>query len=318
MRPRPSFQPGGLLLYMLTLAIELPVIAVRVLIVAFVGIVVGIAGGPVLPSNVLFLIALAPTLWSVFALVSPAGSGWWWRQHAGGREPSQREQLAYQDAVEHLQAQSFEPLPLPGSWFVVDLEWPDVGVCGDSLMVSSGLLGTGYPPCVFGHELKHLGSLDGRITLALNRFVIHQAPRPPKEPEDPQGQRGEGLAVTEDVLALARVKHSTIEILTGVVIFMWAARKILSFARGGLALRITAPLWGAYWREREYAADAYAASLGQADELADFLEINALIHDHPIPFIGLTGTDHPYTELRIDKLRNYTPEPINAALPAAA
>ena len=59
--------------------------------------------------------------------------------------------------------------------------------------------------------------------------------------------------------------------------------------------------------------------LGQADELADFLQINALIHDHPIPFLGLTDTAHPYTELRIDRLRNYGHEPIpQTAQPAVA
>ena len=59
-----------------------------------------------------------------------------------------------------------------------------------------------------------------------------------------------------------------------------------------------------YWREREYTADQYAAALGQAEELADFLEIHALIHDHPVPLIWLTEHTHPPTELRIDKLRN--------------
>ncbi|MFI4992920.1 MAG: hypothetical protein ACHQCH_04805 [Solirubrobacterales bacterium] len=313
MRPRVTFQPSGLLLYLLTVAVELPVIVVRVLLVAFVGIIVGIADGPGLPSNVLFLVALVPTLWSVLALVTPAGSGWWWRQHTGGREPSQREQLAYQDAVEHLQAHSEKPLHLPASWFVLDLNEPDTGVCGDSLMLSRGLLEMDVAE-VLGHELNHLGSLDGRLTLALNRLVIHQAPRPPKDPEDPAYSGPSAV----DVAANIHVTPKTINVLIAVVIFSWVVRKMLSFARGGLALRITAPLWGAYWREREYAADAYAASLGQADELADFLQVHVLLYDRPIPFMALTGTDHDFTELRIDKLRNYTPEPTNAALPAAA
>jgi len=79
--------------------------------------------------------------------------------------------------------------------------------------------------------------------------------------------------------------------------------KIASFANGGLGLRITGPLIARYWRAREYEADQYAASLGQADELADFLEVHALIHDHPVPFIWLTEHTHPPTELRIDRLR---------------
>jgi Zn-dependent protease with chaperone function len=320
MRPRPTFQVGGLLLYMLTVVFEAPVILLRLCLVFFVvEVPLLILGDPPLSTVLWFLIALAPTLWSMFALISPAGSGWWWRQHTGGREPSQREQLAYQDAVEHLQAQTPIPLPLPASWFVVDEQWPDAGACGDSLMLSRGLLETEDPPPVLSHELGHLGSLDGRLTAALNRLVIHQAPRPPKDPEDAERPRGEGLAAAEDILELVRVTPKTIEILTGVFIFTWIARRIIRFARGGLALRITAPLWGRYWRAREYAADQYAASLGQADDLADFLQINALIHDHPIPFIGLTDTAHPYTELRIDRLRNYGHEPIpQTAQPAVA
>jgi Zn-dependent protease with chaperone function len=92
--------------------------------------------------------------------------------------------------------------------------------------------------------------------------------------------------------------------------------KIASFARGGLGLRITGPVLARYWREREYTADQYAASLGQADELADFLEIHALIHDHPVPFIWLTEHTHPPTELRIDRLRNLAHTQLTpAALP---
>ena len=91
---------------------------------------------------------------------------------------------------------------------------------------------------------------------------------------------------------------------------------VLRFARGGLGLRFLAPAWGSYWREREYTADQYAANLGQADELADFLEVHALIHDHPVPFIWLTEHTHPPTELRIDQLRKPSPADIATALSA--
>ena len=306
-RPRPTLQVSGLLLYFLTVALEAPVIFVRLMIVFFVVVVPLLIIGHPISVNLWFLIGLAPTLWSMFALISPVGGGRWWRSNAGGRDPSQREQNAYEDAVELLQAHlpsHLEPLPLPGSWFALDENVPDAAVVGDSLMLSRDLLQINLS-AVLPHELGHLASFDGRFTLALNRLVIHQAPRPPREPDDPERPRGEGLVMAEAVLELARVRPSTIEVLTGVFIFTWFARKVLRFARGGLALKLTAPLWGRYWRGREYAADEYAASLGQADELADFLETNALIYDHPIPHIWLTQTPHPPTELRIDRLRNY-------------
>jgi Zn-dependent protease with chaperone function len=87
---------------------------------------------------------------------------------------------------------------------------------------------------------------------------------------------------------------------------LWVLRKTVVFAKGGLGLRLTAPFWGSHWREREYTADRYAAGLGQAEDLADFLEIHALMHDHPVPFIWLTEHTHPPTELRIDKLHKTT------------
>jgi Zn-dependent protease with chaperone function len=313
-RARPSFQPASLILYLLSAVIEVPVIVIRVLIIAFVSLPFLIAGGPTLPNNILLLLAVTPTVWSLMALITPAGSGWWWRQHTGGRDPSQREQFAYQDAVEHLQAHTPQPLPLPGSWFVVDEQQPDAAVCGDSLMLSRGLLESEYLPAVLAHELGHLATLDGRLTAALNRLVLHQAPRP--KAQDPENPNQERLGVVDIVTSVPSTPKA-INVLTGLFIFSWAARRLLSIARGGMALRLTAPAWGRYWRTREYTADQYAAGLGQANELADFLEIHALIHDHPIPFIALTEHTHPPTELRIDQLRNHNYEPItNDALPA--
>ncbi|HEV2945269.1 MAG TPA: M48 family metalloprotease [Solirubrobacteraceae bacterium] len=296
-RPQ-KIQVRGLLLYALTVVLEVPVIAVRWVLVVIVGTIIS-AVGPTISGNVLLLIAVAPTLWSIFALISPAGSGWWWRQHTGGREPSQREQLAYQDAVEHLQAKSLEPLPLPKGWFVLDLNEPDGGVVGNALMLSRGLLEMSVA-AVLGHELRHLGSLDGRITLGLNRLII----RPPKittAEEQEQQQQGSGvLVVAKDPVLLA---------LLALRAFLWLVGKAIRFAKGGLGLWLTTPLWGRYWRAREYDADHYAATLGQADELADFLEVHALLYDRPIPYMGLTDTDHDFTELRIDRLRNYRYEP---------
>ena len=308
-RPRPKLQFSGLLLYFLTVALEAPVIFLRLMIVFFVVVVPSLIVGHPLSVLLWFFIGLAPTFWSMLALITPRGGGWWWRQNAGGRDQSGREQLAYDDAVTLLQAHSLEPLFLPGSWFVVDEHEPDAAVVGDALMLSRGLLEMDLP-AVLPHELGHLASFDGRFTLALNRLVIRQAPRPPIDPDEPERPRGEGLAVAEEVLHLAQVKPSTMEILSGVAIFMWFVHKLLRFARGGFALKLTAPLWGRYWRGREYAADLYAAQLGQADELADFLETHALINDFPIPFIWLTQTPHPPTELRIDRLRNYFHGPL--------
>jgi Zn-dependent protease with chaperone function len=77
----------------------------------------------------------------------------------------------------------------------------------------------------------------------------------------------------------------------------------MALLRGGLALRLTSIGWGEVWREAEYEADRFAAAIGWAKELADFLESEALEHDHPIPLVWCSDHTHPPTELRINALR---------------
>jgi Zn-dependent protease with chaperone function len=290
-----AFSPGSLAMYAVTFALEVPVILVRVLLAFFAcTIILAITGHSTVPAGELANLALIPTLWSVIALATPVGSGWWWRQRIGGRRPSQREQLAYTDAIELLAANSTTPVPEPGVWFVLDTHEPDAAVLGDALMLSRGVLESPHLPAVLAHELGHLATPDGRVTAALNRLVIS----PPIYKADPdeyaQEPREKPVIVHDDTIAVIAFAISAT---------IWMIRKTLTLARGGLGLRVMCTVWGRYWREREYTADRYAAALGQADELADFLEVHALIHDHPIPFIWLTDHTHPPTELRIDQLR---------------
>lgn len=157
---------------------------------------------------------------------------------------------------------------------------------------------------VLAHELGHLATSDGKLTAAINRLIINLVPRRRKE-----GESSRTILVSGDRLLL------TITLFGAGV---WALRHIIRFAQGGFGLRITGPFWGSYWREREYLADQHAAALGQAEELADFLEMHALINDHPVPFIWLTEHTHPPTELRIDKLRAASHADTPAATPTPA
>jgi Zn-dependent protease with chaperone function len=279
---RKLFSLDSLAMYMVTLLSEVPLILARAIIVYLAAAFILLAKGDPHPDPGIWAeLGLIPPLWSVLALATPVGTGWWWKQRMGGREPSGRERLAYQDAVEHLQAHSSVALPLPSSWFVTDEIEADAAVCGNTLLLSHGILESEFLPAVLAHELGHLASPDGRLTAAVNRLVLW-TPRP----KNPEGEPVE----------------------TGLVFILqaagWVIGKFLATIRGGgLGLYATGPLWGRYWRGREYKADEYAASLGQADELADFLEIHALIHDHPVPFIWLTEHTHPPAELRIDRLR---------------
>jgi Zn-dependent protease with chaperone function len=298
--------PSVVALYVATVIAEVPVIIARVVLTfAVLLLVLLIKGEPLGGAQGLAEIALIPTGWSLLALMTPFGGGWWWAQNMGGRDPSQRERLAYQDAIEHLQAQAPQGLRLPGFWFVLDEPLPDAAVCGNTLMLSRGLLESEYLPAVLAHELGHLDSSDGKLTAAINRLIINPLPR---TREKESGQQSLVVAGGDRLLLTVTMFGA----------MLWVLRLIVRFAQGGLGLRIMAPGWGGYWRQREYTADQHAARLGQADELADFLETHALIHDHPVPFIWLTEHTHPPTELRIDRLRTRTQAIPDAALEAAA
>jgi Zn-dependent protease with chaperone function len=317
-RERPFFSPGALSMYTLALVAEAPVIVARFLLALLVAYAVLLIERNPEGSPSWALVALIPTAWSMLALFNPFGGAWWWQTRAGGREPSKREQLAYQDAVELLQSNAARPLPLPKHWFVIDSPQPDAAVCGNTLMISHGLLETDHLPAVLAHELGHLGSPDARLTAAINRLIVCSTPfRASAETGRPRPQIEllPRLQYTPrpatDVFDL---EPALTQALFGFVRFLFITSL---FAKGGLGLWLTGPVWGRYWRTREYHADQYAAGLGQADELADFLEIHALIHDNPIPFLWLTEHTHPPTELRIDRLR-VRPDETGADAAAAA
>jgi Zn-dependent protease with chaperone function len=195
------------------------------------------------------------------------------------------------------------PLPRPASWFVLDYPELDAAVCGNAIMLSRGLIESEYLPAVLAHELGHLATSDGKLTAALNRLVIH----PPPLVEEREELHGRGWVVPED--------HFTVG-LFGIQALWRLIRFAVRFAKGGLGLRLLGPLWGSYWREREYLADAYAASLGEGERLAFFLELHALVHDHPVPFIWLTEHTHPPVAIRVAKLRALSRQSHAVALPA--
>lgn len=290
------FSLSSLAMFGLALASELPVLFVRVVMLTLtIGIADSVSGHPSDGPEWLWA-GTIPTLWAIFALITPVGSGWWWKQRTGGRSPSGRERLAYDDAIDLLQSNSNKPLPLPSKWFVIDAPLPDAAVCGATLMLSRGLIESDHLPAVVAHELGHLASPDGRIVAALNRLIVAKPANldselrqeRPEQHNHPDPERPSMLG-DETIRTFFQVARFTL--------------RLLAFARGGTGLRLTRPMWGRYWRRREYAADNYAARLGQAEELADFLETHALIHDHPIPYIWLTEHTHPPVELRIDRLR---------------
>jgi len=312
---------GVLFLYVLTAALELPVILARYLATYVVAaVLLKATGHPSASADGWAKLALIPTLWSAAALVNPAGSGWWWQQRLGGREPSKREHLLYQEALARLEAATTMLLPTPKRWFVLDAAEPDAAVCGDTLMLSSGLLRSPDLIPVLAHELGHLGSVDARLTAAVNRLRIEPL-RPERRPEQRPGTNPAG-GVDGPAAGGAPAPPPARPEPHRRGLTRWAVRMTLALLRGGLALHLTAPAWGQVWREAELQADGFAARIGQGGELADFLERHVLRNDHPIPLVWLSERTHPPTELRIERLREAAakqqPTSTSASTPTSA
>jgi Zn-dependent protease with chaperone function len=206
-----------------------------------------------------FLLGFAPIGFSLLTLVLPLG-GSFWELEEGGRTPSARELLLYEDALQVLR--EVDPsLRAPRHWFVVDEAEPGAAAYADGLMVTRGLLDCGLLEPVLAHELGHLNSLDARMTAALCRITTPPRRRAPL----PFG----------------------------------ALSMIVSGGAGAWLMRLP---WANFWRSREFAADAYAARLGQGQALARYLETYALASDLPVPFPWLKNHSHPATEHRIEQL----------------
>jgi Zn-dependent protease with chaperone function len=260
-----EIEPGWVSLYLCTLGLGF----IAGLLRGFVALVLLwliflIMGWPSdLIQPLVYAIAFGPLALSVATLVLPLG-GWLWRQQTGGRSPSERERLIYDDALTVLGRR--EPvLRPPRHWFVLDDPVPNAAAYADTLMITRGLIDSGHLEGVLAHELGHLNSSDSRMAAALHRMTTQPRRR-------------------------LHYPFATLGFLLSGALTMWVAR---------------VP-WASYWRQREFAADAYAARLGQGPNLARFLQVHALEGDIPVPFMWLSDWSHPYSEHRIDSL--YGPE----------
>ena len=95
-RQRPMFSLASLVMYTLALVAELPAVIARLLLATLAGVVLKLEGHPS-ARPVRVVLAFVTTAWSMLALLSPLGSGWWRRARAGVRQPSTRE-LSQPDA----------------------------------------------------------------------------------------------------------------------------------------------------------------------------------------------------------------------------
>jgi Zn-dependent protease with chaperone function len=261
-----EIKPGWALLYAISFALQIVGVFARFFTTfALLSLILNILGRSTGSVQVLSQIAAwGPLVISLATLILPLG-GWLWRQQSGGRAPSERERLIYEDALAVL-AHADPALRPPGRWFVLDEPALNAAAYANTLMLTRGLIDSGHLEAVLAHELGHLNSSDSRLAAALHRLTT-----PPR-----------------------RRLHFPLATLG----FLFS---------GGLGAWLTRRPWAAYWRAREFAADEYAANLGQGPALARFLDTHALENDLPVPFMWLTPESHPYSEHRIDRLTRVAP-----------
>jgi Zn-dependent protease with chaperone function len=166
-----DLSPGWVLLYAVTFAIQAVCSFIRALVAyPAIWLLLTALGRSTAPVETLALIAgCAPLALSFATLILPLG-GWLWRAQSGGRVPSQRERLIYEDAMAVL-AEADSQLRPPRRWFVLDDPRINAAAYAETLMVTRGLLESGYLEPVLAHELGHLNSSDSRLTAALHRLT---------------------------------------------------------------------------------------------------------------------------------------------------
>jgi Zn-dependent protease with chaperone function len=136
-------------------------------------------GAPAAPANdIALLIGYGPLVSSLATLILPFG-GWWWKQRGRGRTPSAHERALLADAFATLRAADPTLRP-PRSWFVLDTNQLRAAVYADTLMLTRGLLESGYLEGVLAHELGHLNSSDARLAAALHRLTLSPRRRAPR------------------------------------------------------------------------------------------------------------------------------------------
>jgi Zn-dependent protease with chaperone function len=265
-----ELRSGWIVLYAMTLALQVLCAAAR-FIVAFPAMLIfnKITGWHLPADTIAMVIAFAPLILSIATLVYPL-DGWWWQLSIGGRSPVEEERITFDEAMSELRAAD-PNIRAPRHWFVAEDDSTNACAYGASLCIDRGLFRTSYLTCTIAHELGHLKTSDARLTSALNLLLV--------SPTDPPLE--------------GRLRSLP---------FRWW----LWMASGEAGLWLMRIPWGMYWRSREFAADEYAARLGQGTGLADSLRHEALPNEQPVRWMRFSGrASHPYTTQRITALHAY-------------
>jgi Zn-dependent protease with chaperone function len=305
---------GGIILYLVTLALEMISVVVRFALVA------GVAS-LVMNRQAAFAVGavagLYPVVYSLAALSGLPRGHLLTRIEMGGRNLTAEEQRQLAVALSEPRRRG---LPIPRHVFAVDRDGLNAFIAGRTLYIYRDLFDHPSLPGVLAHELGHHNSLDGRLSGAIFGLTLPG-----------------GFLLTYLLLSVLQwLAYGVLLLVIGLVVIVFmvlglnvgrmlgtlfgitvtATRFLIIFAVGGVGTALLGSLWRSYYVEREYAADAYAARLGFADQLIAFFE-HEVLSDVAIPWYS--QPTHPPTTRRIEALRRASPgQPQAPSRPRAA
>jgi Zn-dependent protease with chaperone function len=241
-------------------------------------------GGPVVG----IILGFGPYLWSLAGLIGLTSGVVPSYFYSGARRASRREREMVTPQLDALISKGVRG---PRAWYVVDQPYTGAWVTGRVLFLTHDAVRSPFLRPIIAHELGHLNSSDGRLSLALYCLVFPGA-----------------IFFYQFLYEWTKSVAATpgcLVVLGAFFLFapLWIAIALLF---GGWSVLILLHPLRLYWRQREYMADKYAARLGEARTLADYYDNGVVAFDMATPWMFLTARKHPYVELMHDRLVHYS------------
>lgn len=288
--------PARMLLALFTLPFVMLLPAIPTLIIAAIvyimkpnPIVFFIAGGilGLISSIYLLIVSIYPHARSLLYLLGlKGGAGFIMRRLMRARRLSERERAKYLLALANIQGNTKVKLRAPTNAYVIPGELPYAEVVGTEIYFTKALLHAQdkHLTAALAQALGYINSADGRLILALRRFV------------------------SLPLYLLAWASRATAPgLLTfgggfaGVVTTLLVCG-ILALAGGGIGSLTLVPFWSEYWKRAQLRHDQYARHLGQGHRLISYIEEHQ-VYRVPVPFFSPEEDG----ELRIEALSQGTP-----------
>jgi Zn-dependent protease with chaperone function len=248
-----------------------------------------------------WVVALRRPVWSAAALARVGGHGDERLDPDVVHRPDREERQRLFGAMADLWTYDVS-IPMPERVAIVEFPIAGAMVRRDTLFLTTAAMRSPTLAALLGHELSHLRSSDPWLGVAVGRLGKGADPYPEIQLEYMRG--------AWKLLGLLCLPGH------------WAIR----LARGGMGERMLSSRWTAYKLARELTADAYAASLGQAELTCRYLRSVQPVDDGPSRLIDALGCHPPVAEriARLQALPRPVPfadledDPVAAARPREA